>query len=317
MPIVARASFLRRMTVTSVLPTAIRGGLAGRPGPVVAEHPGVFLAGDWVGPVGMLADASLASAVTAGRLGDRTARGNERSRSSRSATGSGASRTACSRSAADADDAVQDAWLRWQGADHDTIVNPAAWLTTVTSRLALDRLREPPSATGELRRSRGCPSPLLTEHATDPTESAESLTVGFLTMLERLEPTERVVLLLADVFGEPFRAIADVTGEVGGGCRQIASRARTRCATEHRHSRRPVDAEERTRLVDAFTRATVARRSRRPRRAAGPRRQRSSATVAPISTWRGVPSSGSSRVSRFLVGSPDVWAAARPSSRCG
>ena len=60
--------FLRRMTVTSVLPTADRGGLPGRPGPVVAEHPGVFLAGDWVGPVGMLADASLASAVTAGRL---------------------------------------------------------------------------------------------------------------------------------------------------------------------------------------------------------------------------------------------------------
>ncbi|MEP6660742.1 MAG: FAD-dependent oxidoreductase [Acidimicrobiales bacterium] len=60
--------FLRRMTVTSMLPTADRGGLPGRPGPVIAEHPGVFVAGDWVGPVGMLADASLASAVTAARL---------------------------------------------------------------------------------------------------------------------------------------------------------------------------------------------------------------------------------------------------------
>ena len=60
--------FLRRMTVTSVLPTADRGGLAGRPGPAVAEHPGVFVAGDWVGPVGMLADASLSSAVAAARL---------------------------------------------------------------------------------------------------------------------------------------------------------------------------------------------------------------------------------------------------------
>jgi phytoene dehydrogenase-like protein len=67
--------FLRRMTVTSVLPTADRGGLAGRPGPAVAEHPGVFLAGDWVGPVGMLADASLASAVTAAGLAIDRARG--------------------------------------------------------------------------------------------------------------------------------------------------------------------------------------------------------------------------------------------------
>ena len=54
-------------------------------------------------------------------------------------------------SRADADDAVQDAWLRWQGADHDTIVNPAAWLTTVTSRLALDRLRHRQRERGELR----------------------------------------------------------------------------------------------------------------------------------------------------------------------
>ena len=158
-------------------------------------------------------------------------------------------------SRADADDAVQDAWLRWQGADHDTIVNPAAWLTTVTSRLALDRLRgrqrERESYVGPW-----LPEPLLTEQATDPTELAESLTVGFLTMLERLEPTERVVLLLADVFGEPFRAIADVTGKSEAACRQIASRARTRVRDDDRHSRRPVDAEERTRLVNAFTRAT-------------------------------------------------------------
>jgi len=158
-------------------------------------------------------------------------------------------------SRADADDAVQDAWLRWQGADHDTIVNPAAWLTTVTSRLALDRLRgrqrERESYVGPW-----LPEPLLTEQATDPTELAESLTVGFLTMLERLEPTERVVLLLADVFGEPFRAIADVTGKSEAACRQIASRARTRVRDDHHLSRRPVDAEERTRLVNAFTRAT-------------------------------------------------------------
>lgn len=159
-------------------------------------------------------------------------------------------------SRADADDAVQDTWLRWQVADQDAILNPAAWLTTVTSRIALDRLRS-------RQRERAAyvgpwlPEPVLTEQANDPTELAESLTVGFLAMLERLEPTERVVLLLADVFGEPFRTIAEVTGKSETACRQIASRARARVRDEHRGGRRPIDAEECTRLVDAFTRAAT------------------------------------------------------------
>ena len=159
-------------------------------------------------------------------------------------------------SRADADDAVQDAWLRWQGADHDTIVNPAAWLTTVTSRLALDRLRhrqhERESYVGPW-----LPEPVLTDHATRP--------VGVGRVAHRRLPHHVGTARAHRARRAPARRCIRRTvprylrrhGQVGAACRQIASRARTRVRDEHRHSRRPVDAEERTRLVDAFTRATL------------------------------------------------------------
>src|SRR5215211_8446326 len=113
-------------------------------------------------------------------------------------------------SVADADDVVQEAWIRWARADQDSIERPAAWLTTVVSRLGLDRLRS-------RRREQvdyvgpWLPEPLVRPMDMDDPEHttmlADSLTTTFLVMLERLSPEERLVVLLVDVFGEPFHAV--------------------------------------------------------------------------------------------------------------
>ncbi len=135
-------------------------------------------------------------------------------------------------SVTDAEDVVQEAWLRCAGVDLATIDNPAAWLTTVTSRLALDRLR------ALSRRREDYVGPWLPEPVgstsgsmSDPSnvvERADSLTLGFLVLLDRLSPTERVVFLLADVFGEPYSRIAEAVDKSEEACRQVASRARRR-----------------------------------------------------------------------------------------
>jgi EmrB/QacA subfamily drug resistance transporter len=127
---------------------------------------------------------------------------------------------------ADAEDVVQEAWLRWSAADHGSIANPPGWLTTVTTRIALDRMRQ------VQRRREDYVGPWLPEPvSTDRTpeeraELAESLTLGFLVMLDRLSPLERAVFLLADVFAEPYSVIAPAVGKSEVACRQIASRSR-------------------------------------------------------------------------------------------
>ena len=127
-----------------------------------------------------------------------------------------------------ADDVVQEAWLRWQRTDRTSIERPAAWLTTVTSRLALDQLKS------AQHRRETYVGPWLPEIANaepgpeERAELAESLTVGFLAVLERLNPTERVVFLLADVFSVPYAEIAPVVDRSVEACRQVASRARAR-----------------------------------------------------------------------------------------
>jgi RNA polymerase sigma-70 factor (ECF subfamily) len=131
----------------------------------------------------------------------------------------------------DADDIVQEAWIRWSRADLSAIERPAAWLTTVTSRLAIDRLR---SRKSERATYVGPWLPEPVEIAPDPAELAESVTIGFLTLLERLQPVERIVLLLADVFDEPFDDIATIVGKSPAACRQIAVRARQRVHDERR-----------------------------------------------------------------------------------
>lgn len=146
----------------------------------------------------------------------------------------------------DAEDVVQDAWLRWHAADRDAITTPGAWLTTVTTRLALDRLKS-------TRRRREqypgpwLPEPVVTEAGPeDAAELADSLTLGFLTLLDRLRPVERAVFLLADVFGMPYAEVGKAVGKSEVACRQIASRCRRRLLGSH--PRKP-SGEER-RLVD-------------------------------------------------------------------
>jgi RNA polymerase sigma-70 factor (ECF subfamily) len=153
----------------------------------------------------------------------------------------------------DAEDIVQEAWERVRRADQATIDEPAAWLTTVVSRLALDHLRA-----SERRRETyvgpWLPEPVLTSGGSsfagsgaggsDPSvlaELAESLTFGFLRVLETLGPIERVVFVMADVFGVPFPQVAAAVGRSPAACRQIASRARRRVRDEHRRGG-PVDA---------------------------------------------------------------------------
>ncbi len=132
---------------------------------------------------------------------------------------------------ADAEDVVQDAWIRWQQTRHDQIERPAAWLTTVTTRIALDHLRSA-SRRRETYVGPWLPEPLVTESGpADAAELSESLRLGFLTVLDQLQPVARAVFLLADVFGVPFADIAATVGKSEAACRQIASRARQRVRT--------------------------------------------------------------------------------------
>ena len=131
-------------------------------------------------------------------------------------------------SMADAEDVVQETWIRWSAADHGAIERPGVWLTTVTTRLALDRLRSAERTRAEYV-GPWLPEPVAIEPTPEAAaELAESLTFGFLVLLDRLSGVERAVLLLADVFRVPFAEVAETVGRSEVACRQIASRARRR-----------------------------------------------------------------------------------------
>jgi RNA polymerase sigma-70 factor (ECF subfamily) len=137
-------------------------------------------------------------------------------------------------SLADAEDVVQEAWIRWAAQDPASVENPGGWLTTVTSRLALDRLRAQ-RRRREVYVGPWLPDPVPTARTVEEAaELAESLTLGFLVMLDSLSPSERVAFLLGDVFGEPYFVIAQALGKSEPACRQLVSRARRKL-----HSARP------------------------------------------------------------------------------
>lgn len=160
----------------------------------------------------------------------------------------------------DAEDVVQEAWERSRRVRADDIDRPAAWLTTVVSRLALDQLRaaqhrretyvgpwlpEPVTTGPGLPGGGAGVARSATAATADPAELvelAESLTFGFLRLLEALAPVERVVFVLADVFGMPFPEVAAVVDRSPDACRQIASRARARISDGGRRHQAPVDA---------------------------------------------------------------------------
>ncbi|MGC4086382.1 MAG: sigma-70 family RNA polymerase sigma factor [Polyangiaceae bacterium] len=129
-------------------------------------------------------------------------------------------------SLAEAEDAVQEAWLRHERGNASDIGNPRGWLTTVTSRVCLDMLRS--------RRSRA--EEPLAPHTDRPTGSgaeqelmlADSVGLALLVVLDKLEPAERIAFVLHDLFGTPFDEIADIVGRTPDAARQLASRARRR-----------------------------------------------------------------------------------------
>lgn len=157
-------------------------------------------------------------------------------------------------SAADAEDIVQDAYLRYQAVPPETIVSPKAFLSTIVTRLSLTRLQ---SAHTQRETYIGpwLPEPVLTEHdsRSSPTEQLslhDSLSMAFLVLLEDLTPLERAVFLLREVFDYEYAEIAEMVGKEESACRQVFSRAKKHIAA-HRPRFKP-DHEEHRRLLDRF-----------------------------------------------------------------
>ncbi len=155
----------------------------------------------------------------------------------------------------DAEDVVQDAWVQWSRTDHETLDNPAAWLTTVVSRLGIDRLR------ARKRNQKDyvgpwLPEPLVTfeDQPAAAAELSDSLTTAFLVLMERLSPNERLVLLLADVFQQPFATVATVIAKSEEATRQIAVRARRKVRASEGDVR-PAAAADHLAMVTQFVSA--------------------------------------------------------------
>jgi RNA polymerase sigma-70 factor, ECF subfamily len=152
----------------------------------------------------------------------------------------------------DADDMVQEAYLRWHRTDLERVQTPQAWLVTIVTRLCIDRLR---AARTERENYIGpwLPEPLEgcpVSPADAQTELASDLSVAFLTVLERLAPEERAAFLLHEVFDSEYAEIARILGKNEAACRQIVHRARERVRRDR--PRFTVSETARTRLLQRF-----------------------------------------------------------------
>jgi RNA polymerase sigma-70 factor (ECF subfamily) len=136
-------------------------------------------------------------------------------------------------SVADAEDIVQEAFLRYERSAPSEVESPKAYLSTVVTRLAIDHLR---SARVQREQYVGdwLPEPLVADRPPDPAETADSLSLAFLVVLETLSPVERAVFLLREVFGYEYDEIARIVAKSEANCRQIAVRSR-----RHVDARRP------------------------------------------------------------------------------
>jgi RNA polymerase sigma-70 factor (ECF subfamily) len=156
----------------------------------------------------------------------------------------------------EAEDAVQETWLRWAAADPDDVRRPEAWLTTVCARICLDHLRS-----ARVRREAyvgsWLPEPLverLPDHSADPARDAvehEQVSLALLVVMERMAPPQRVAFVLHDVFAVPFNDIATILRTSPEAARQMASRAR-RAVREDRAASGTADLAEQRRVVTAF-----------------------------------------------------------------
>lgn len=162
-------------------------------------------------------------------------------------------------SAVDAEDVVQEAWLRWSRVDHEKVADPGSFLMQVSTRLAIDRLRKL-KATREAYIGPWLPEPLLTSQdvadgVAENTDLAESVSMAMLVVLETLSPLERVVFVLREAFDYPFAEIATVLDRSETAVRQVARRARA-----HVQARRPRfvhDRRVRRRATERFLAACV------------------------------------------------------------
>ncbi len=176
-------------------------------------------------------------------------------------------------SASEAEDIVQDAFLRFhQAAKEEEIDNAKAYLSTITTRLSIDHLRSA-RVRRESYTGTWLPEPLLTEQAPDASQHAEmadSMSMAFLVLLESLSPVERAVFLLREVFDYPYDEIAETIGKSEDNTRQLAVRARRH--VEDRKPRFEADKKARDELAGKLLRRGTGRRHRRADEAARGRR---------------------------------------------
>ncbi|MFG3619216.1 RNA polymerase sigma factor SigJ [Nocardia sp. NPDC047654] len=161
-------------------------------------------------------------------------------------------------SAADAQDAVQDTYLRWQSAERDYVESPEAWLTKVLTNICLNQLTSA-RARRETYVGQWLPEPLFAGDPmlgpADTVEQRESVSMAMLTVMERLSPNERVVYVLREAFGYPHSEIAEILEVTEANCQQIFRRAKQHMATGH--ARIDVDRVAATRIVEEFLDAAV------------------------------------------------------------
>lgn len=159
---------------------------------------------------------------------------------------------------AEAEEVVQDAWLRWHDAERATIDNAEAWLVTTTTRLAIDRARAA-KVQREHYAGHWLPEPLLTASATTPEQALETageLSVAVLTVLERLAPEARAAFLMREVFDADYDELALTLGKSEAACRQLVSRAKAQLrATQPRYV---VPGEMHRRVMRQFAEAASA-----------------------------------------------------------
>ncbi|MGE8166213.1 RNA polymerase sigma-70 factor [Paraburkholderia sp. NPDC080076] len=158
-------------------------------------------------------------------------------------------------SVAEAEDIVQDVWLRWHATAREAIDNAEAWLVSVTTRMSIDRLR---AAKIQREHYAGIwlPEPQMTDFPATPeeaTERADDVSVAFLALLERLTPEARAAFLLREVFDADYDEVAQAIGKTEAACRQLVSRAKTQLRDDR--PRYVVPRETHLRLLGTFAQA--------------------------------------------------------------
>jgi RNA polymerase sigma-70 factor, ECF subfamily len=157
---------------------------------------------------------------------------------------------------AEAEDILQEAYIKWHQADAESIETPEAWLVTIVTRLSIDRLRKASNAR-EIYIGPWLPEPLAISDAPSPEEELElasNLSLAFMVLLERLSPIERAAFLLHDIFDCGYAEIARIVGKTETASRQLIHRARERIRTDK--PRFEVDEKERAKLIRKFSAAS-------------------------------------------------------------